>query len=46
MTDNTAEALERIGDRLDAREPGHITTLRERQAALLRELLARGVERG
>ena len=46
MTDNTAEALERIRERLDAREPGHVAKLRERQAALLHELLARGVERG
>ena len=43
MTDITAEALERVRERLDAREPGHITTLRERQAALLHEVLARGV---
>lgn len=44
MTDNDpAQALERVRERLDAREPGHIVKLRERQAALLHEILAQGV---
>ena len=46
MTDRTAEALERVRERLEAREPGHVAKLRERQSALLHEVLARGVDRG
>ena len=39
----TAEALERVRERLAAREAGHVTKLRERQSALLHEVLAKGV---
>ena len=46
MTDSTAEALKRVRERLEAREPGHVVSLRERQRALLHEVLARGVDRG